>query len=189
MSSMSLALTLALPADGSKLTALLLVLALAIVQLANVRMDVLATNKGLYGSGILGGIAYGLAGLGGITPPADAQTTATAISSGTFQDADQRHQGAGTATLAETESGDFVLQFTDFSVTPGPDLEVWLVADEAPATSAAVLASEWVSLGGIQAHDGAQTYEIPEDVDVSEYGSVVIWCEDFSVLFAVASFQ
>lgn len=61
-----LALTLALPVDASKLTALCLILLLAIVQIANVRIAVLATDKGLYGSGVMGGVAYGLAGLGGM---------------------------------------------------------------------------------------------------------------------------
>ncbi len=134
-------------------------------------------------------LCIGLAGLGPITPPAEAQVTATAISSGQFQDADRSHQGDGTATLAETSDGRVVLQFADFSVTPGPDLEVWLVADDAPGTSAAVLASDWVSLGALQSPTGVQMYEVPSDVDVSDYGSVVIWCEDFGVLFAVASFR
>ena len=131
----------------------------------------------------------GLAGLGGLSQPSEAQTTATAVASGAFQDADARHQGAGTATVAETADGRVVLQFNEFSVTPGPDLEVWLVADAAPGTSAAVLASEWVSLGALQSPTGTQTYEIPADVDISAYGSVVIWCEDFSVLFATATLQ
>ncbi|WP_224816366.1 DM13 domain-containing protein [Hasllibacter sp. MH4015] len=134
-------------------------------------------------------LCVGLAGLGNVIPPAEAQTTATAIASGAFQDADRRHQGAGRATLAQTGDGRTVLQFSDFEVTPGPDLEVWLVADDAPGTSAAVLASDWVSLGPLQSPNGTQMYEIPADVDVSDYGSVVIWCEDFSVLFAVASFD
>jgi len=134
-------------------------------------------------------LCTGLASLGGIIQPAEAQVTATAISTGQFQNASPRYQSAGSATLAETSDGDIVLQFNDFSVTPGPDLEVWLVAADAPGTSAAVLASEWVSLGVLQSPDGAQTYLIPEDVDVSDYGSVVIWCEDFSVLFAIASFE
>jgi hypothetical protein len=134
-------------------------------------------------------LCMGLAGLGGFSSPAEAQVTATAMTSGQFQDADRSHQGAGTATLAQTSDGRVVLQFADFSVTPGPDLEVWLVVDATPGTSAAVLASEWVSLGPLQSPEGAQTYEIPADVDASAYGSVVIWCEDFSVLFAVASFQ
>ena len=99
------------------------------------------------------------------------------------------HQGDGTAVLAQTSDGRMVLQFGDFSVTPGPDLEVWLVAANAPATSAAVLGSSYVSLGSLQSANGAQTYEIPSNVDASAYGSVVIWCEDFSVLFAVASLR
>ncbi len=134
-------------------------------------------------------LCIGLVGLGGFAPAAMAQVTATAIASGAFQDADRSHQGAGTATLAQTSDGRVVLQFTDFEVTRGPDLEVWLVADAAPGTSAAVLGSQWVSLGALQSASGAQTYEVPADVDVSAYGSVVIWCEDFSVLFAVASLQ
>ncbi|WP_341863004.1 hypothetical protein [Gymnodinialimonas sp. 57CJ19] len=91
----------------------------------------------------------GLAGLAGLAAPADAQTTATVLSSGQLQDADARHQGAGIAALAQTADGRTILQFADFSVTPGPDLEVWLVAAENPGTSAAVLASEWVSLGSL----------------------------------------
>ncbi|GAB5449366.1 DM13 domain-containing protein [Gymnodinialimonas sp.] len=129
------------------------------------------------------------AGLGAFASAPQAQTTATAVASGQFQDADARHQGAGTAVLAQTSDGRTVLQFQGFSVTPGPDLEVWLVVDEAPGTSAAVLASQWVSLGSLQSASGAQTYEIPSNVDATAYGSVVIWCEDFSVLFATASLR
>jgi hypothetical protein len=135
----------------------------------------------------LAALCVGLAGLGGITPPAEAQTTATAIASGQFQDAGPRYQGEGAATVAALEDGRTIIQFTDFSVTSGPDLEVWLVAADAPATASAVLASEYVSLGRLQSPNGTQSYEIPADVDVSAYGSVVIWCEDFSVLFAVAT--
>lgn len=134
-------------------------------------------------------LCMGLAGFDSVTTAADAQVTATAMASGQFQDADRSHQGAGTATMAQTSDGRTVLQFGDFSVTPGPDLEVWLVAADAPGTSAAVLASQWVSLGSLQSPNGAQTYEIPADVDVAAYGSVVIWCEDFSVLFAVAQLR
>lgn len=134
-------------------------------------------------------LCMGLAGLGALALPADAQATATVQASGQFQDADARHQGAGTAALAQTADGRMILQFADFSVTPGPDLEVWLVADNAPSTSAAVLASEWVSLGPLQSPSGTQTYEIPANVDASAYGSVVIWCEDFSVLFATATLR
>ncbi|MBF9042722.1 hypothetical protein HKCCE4037_05260 [Rhodobacterales bacterium HKCCE4037] len=124
-----------------------------------------------------------------LTLPVVADTVATPIATGQFVDADQRHQGAGTATLAQSDDGRTFLQFVeDFAVTPGPDLEVWLVVDDAPATSAAVLESEYLSLGPLQSPEGAQTYEVPSSVIASDYGSVVIWCEDFSVLFSVATF-
>lgn len=134
-------------------------------------------------------LCMGLAGLGTITAPALAQSTATAVASGQFQDAGPRYQGSGTAVVAETSDGRTIVQLGEFSVTPGPDLEVWLVAANAPASATAVLASEWVSLGALQSPTGAQTYEVPANVDASAYGSVVIWCEDFSVLFSVASLR
>lgn len=134
-------------------------------------------------------LCVGLAGLGGITPPAEAQSNATAVASGAFQDISPRYDGAGTATIAQTADGQTVLQLSDFSVTPGPDLEVWMVAADAPTTNNAVLASTYVSLGALQSPTGTQTYGIPTNVDVSDYGSVVIWCEDFSVLFTMASFR
>lgn len=109
------------------------------------------------------------------------------VREGMFQDADRAHQGAGNAMLLETATGANLLRFTQFEVTNGPDLEVWLVADDAPSSSGAVLDSEWVALGQLKGNIGDQTYTIPDDVDVSAYGSVVIWCEQFSVLFSVAT--
>lgn len=134
-------------------------------------------------------LCVGLAGLGGFVPPAEAQSAASAVASGAFQDISPRYTGSGTATIAETADGQTVLQLSDFSVTPGPDLEVWLVAANAPNTNNAVLASTYVSLGPLQSPTGTQTYGIPGSVDISDYGSVVIWCEDFSVLFTMASFR
>jgi hypothetical protein len=109
------------------------------------------------------------------------------VREGTFQDADRAHQGAGNAMLLETATGAHLLRFTDFEVTNGPDLEVWLVADDAPFSSGAVLDSQWVSLGQLKGNIGDQTYTIADDVDIADYGSVVIWCEQFSVLFSVAT--
>lgn len=134
-------------------------------------------------------ILAGLIGLGPnlalVASPAGADTD-PASRSGHFQDADRSHQGAGIATLVQGDDGSTLLRFAEFSVTPGPDLEVWLVVDPTPNTSAAVLASEWLSLGALQSPEGAQDYALPANVDPAAYGSVVIWCEDFSVLFAMA---
>ena len=49
------------------------------------------------------------------------------ISTGDFSDADEFHQGSGTATIYELEDGSHVLRLEDFEVTNGPDLHVLLV--------------------------------------------------------------
>ncbi|MGH6925784.1 MAG: DM13 domain-containing protein [Propylenella sp.] len=105
---------------------------------------------------------------------------------GAFVDADSVHRGGGIATIFSLVGGSSVLRFTDFEVTNGPDLKVWLVKADSIASSGDVRASEWVSLGPLKGNKGDQNYLIPEDVNVGDYGSVVIWCEQFGVLFSAA---
>lgn len=104
---------------------------------------------------------------------------------GSFQDADDFHQGSGTATVYELEDGSRVLRFEDFEVTNGPDLHVLLVPDGAPSDRDDL--TGYVDLGSLKGNVGNQNYEIPTDVDISEFGSIVIYCEPFHVLFASAS--
>lgn len=108
---------------------------------------------------------------------------------GTFAGADSAHRGSGTATVVELVGGSSVLRFTDFEVTNGPDLEVWLVKADVIESSSDVTASEWASLGPLKGNKGDQNYLIPEDVNVGDFASVVIWCEQFSVLFAAARLE
>ena len=115
-----------------------------------------------------------------------AELMLTRVAEGNFSDADGSHKGSGDAAILTSEAGTQLLRITDFTVTNGPDLEVWLVADPAPTSSADVKASTWVSLGRLKGNIGDQTYMIPEDVDPTAYGSVVIWCEQFGVLFSPA---
>ncbi len=61
-----LALTTNIPVETSKLIALSLLVSLAILQLFKVRFAFLATNPGLYSSGLAAGIATGLASIGGM---------------------------------------------------------------------------------------------------------------------------
>jgi uncharacterized membrane protein YfcA len=61
-----LALTIAIAPDLSKLVALGVIIALATLQLSQIKIPFLATNWGLYGSGWLAGIVTGLAGVGGM---------------------------------------------------------------------------------------------------------------------------
>lgn len=116
--------------------------------------------------------------------PAALQTNQ--VAQGSFRDADSSHKGKGNATIFEIATGSNVLHLTDFETTNGPDLEVWLVKASDIQSSADVKGSDWLSLGRLKGNIGDQTYIIPEGTDISEYRSVVIWCEQFGVLFSPA---
>ena len=65
----------------------------------------------------------------------------TEVKTGTFRDADAAHKGSGTARILKSEGGSTVLRLTEFAVTNGPDLDVWLVEAADPASSADVTAT------------------------------------------------
>ena len=82
--------------------------------------------------------------------------------------------------------GTYEVQFTAFEVTNGPDLEVWLSAHPDPQSSGDVKGEPFLSLGQLKGNVGDQAYSIPAGTDVAIYPSVVIWCEQFGVLFSPA---
>ncbi|MBC8251944.1 MAG: DM13 domain-containing protein [Candidatus Nitrosopelagicus sp.] len=88
------------------------------------------------------------------------------------------HDAQGYAYTIPLEDGSNVLRLENFRSTNGPDLYVYLSTDDN--------ASEFINLGELKANKGNQNYEIPEDVDLSKYNKVLIWCKAFSVLFGSA---
>ena len=44
----------------------------------------------------------------------------------------------------------------------------------------------FVDLGRLKAFKGSQNYAVPAGVDIAQYKSVVIWCEQFGVLISPA---
>jgi uncharacterized membrane protein YfcA len=61
-----LMLTTSISPDASKLIVLVLIITLAVSQLAKIRLPFLATKPGLYGSGFAAGVATGIASVGGM---------------------------------------------------------------------------------------------------------------------------
>lgn len=114
-------------------------------------------------------------------------TEARVVAEGTFRDADRAHKGQGTARIVELPGGGAEVQLSAFEVTNGPDLEVWLSAHPDPASSGDVADNPWLSLGQLKGNVGDQAYSVPEGTDLAAYKSVVIWCEQFGVLFAPAA--
>jgi len=106
------------------------------------------------------------------------------IAQGQFAGTDSVHQGSGQATIYQLPEGNNVLRFENFDVTNGPDLHVILTTHPNPANSSDV--GDYLDLGSLKGNVGNQNYDIPADVDLSQYQSVVIYCVPFHVVFATA---
>jgi Electron transfer DM13 len=115
------------------------------------------------------------------TGGSSASFEAMVVQSGEFSGSDDFHFGRGDAQLIETAPGTYVLRFENFSVRNGPDLYVYLSEDPSGKS-----VDEALNLGPLKATDGAFNYELPDGVDISNVKSAVVWCRQFSVLFAHA---
>jgi hypothetical protein len=107
-----------------------------------------------------------------------------ALASGTFHSG--AHETRGSATIYELSNGSRVLRFTNFTTSNGPDVHVYMVASDDAVDSASVLHSNFIDLGTIKANTGDQNYSLGQDIDLSKYRTVSVWCKRFSVNFGAA---
>lgn len=97
------------------------------------------------------------------------------------------HPSTGVASVIGNGTDQRFLRFEGFEVDNGPDLFVYLTTEDAAGEEAAFgREGEFVDLGTLTGNIGSQNYEIPSDVDLDVYNTVVIWCRRFSVAFAAA---
>lgn len=87
------------------------------------------------------------------------------------------HDVKGRALLIKG-SNSTTLRFEDFETINGPDVRIYLSKDLTDA--------DYIELGNLKATKGNVNYDVPENTDTSVYNKVLIWCEDFSVLFSYA---
>ena len=112
--------------------------------------------------------------------PTASPFVASATLTGSFSGTDDFHFGRGTARIIETAPGAYVLRFENFSVRNGPDLFVYLSPNVSGYDRAAL------ELGTLKATDGSFGYALPAGTDPADFKSAIIWCKQFSHLFAVA---
>src|SRR6266446_6763101 len=122
-------------------------------------------------------------------PPAAEHLTEADLSplaaTGTFIHAnksDPVHWGRGRVSVYERT----VFLEPDFEVGPGPVFHVYLVPKPSIRTSGELKGMKHVDLGGLRSFKGSQRYPIPAGVDLKDYASVIIWCEQFGVLISPA---
>ncbi|HZI25798.1 MAG TPA: DM13 domain-containing protein [Chryseolinea sp.] len=91
--------------------------------------------------------------------------------------------GAGGHTVSGTvkvydDDGKKVIVLDPFTSQNGPDLKVYLSKDEN--------ATQYLNLGALKSTMGKQSYDVSGMPDLEQYKFVLIWCQEFSVLFGEA---
>lgn len=102
----------------------------------------------------------------------------TLVAAGPFRDGEPGHHAEGQASVL-TDGSRYLLRFENFTVTNGPDLNVYLAR-------APFVGDGDVDLGSLKATHGSSNYLLPDGVDPTTYDYVVIWCVPFSVQFGYA---
>ncbi|NJR73373.1 MAG: DM13 domain-containing protein [Scytonema sp. CRU_2_7] len=114
----------------------------------------------------------------------------TAKKSGTFVSGEHTTQGTVSIT---TKNGKSFLELEKSFKTSnsGPDLVVILhrsdnVIGSTKPPSYPLKKGDYIILGRLQKFSGAQTYAIPNNINLAEYKSAVIWCRKFNATFGAA---
>ena len=97
------------------------------------------------------------------------------------------HPGEGVAKVLNDGTEQRFLRFEEFSTDNGPDLNVYLTTADADADAGDFgVSGQFVDLGDLKGNVGEQNYEVPPEVDLAQFDTVVIWCVRFGVAFAAA---
>lgn len=107
------------------------------------------------------------------------------LARGAFSDRDAVHRGSGLATVLRDPAGTLLLQLSDFRVTNGPDLYVYLTPSAAPSSHDDVTRGA-LQLGPLKAPEGGFAYTLPPGADPAAYRAAVIYCLQFRTIFSVA---
>jgi len=147
---------------------------------------------GLIGTGF--GVALGFFLFPYVFPPPEAMEQLTnvektgLVAEGTFIHAnpnDPIHYGKGQVSVYEKT----VFLHDNFEVGPGPKFHVYLVPKADIRSSGDLSDVMFVDLGRLRSFKGSQKYAIPAGLELANYKSVVIWCEEFSVLISPADLK
>lgn len=93
------------------------------------------------------------------------------------------HWGKGTVSLTQTQI------VHKGELAPGPDYMLYLVPEFVDHEDAFLpIKSESRVIGSVKTFEGF-ALEIPEDVDLEAYTTVLVWCEAFSEFIAAAKYR
>ncbi|MBZ0304505.1 MAG: DM13 domain-containing protein [Anaerolineae bacterium] len=130
----------------------------------------------------------------GIEVETFSEFTETRIRTGEFSELDALRWAEGRVNIWEmVGDGEVtrVLRFdTTFEVSPGPELQVILAISSSPNSSEQLFDGDLAySVGLLKGHVGGQNYLLPEDLDITQFSSVVIYSNSLDMIFSIAPLQ
>jgi len=115
----------------------------------------------------------------------------TVIKSGTFVSGEHEIQGKVSIT---TKNGKSFLELNQSFKTSesGPDLVIVLHRSNNVISSTkppyySLKEGDYIVLAPLKKYSGSQTYSIPDNINLTEYKSVAIWCRKFNATFGAAT--
>lgn len=102
---------------------------------------------------------------------------------------DSIHRGWGNVNLVEFEDTKKIVFQEDFKVTNGPDYKLYILKEQSIQTEEEFLElkNSAKQISEVKQFRGFQTFEIPQEIQEEEIGSIVIWCESFSEFISYAN--
>jgi hypothetical protein len=119
----------------------------------------------------------------GSPPTTDAPAAPVVLSSGDFVSLD--HGTTGVVRVLGLADGSRIVRLEGLDTDNGPDLYLYLSTSPADGAEGA-FDDDIANLGRLLGNQGDQNYDLPVDVDLERYASVVIWCDRFDSAFGAA---
>ncbi len=106
---------------------------------------------------------------------------------GVFSQINPIRYAQGTASLYTAADERNILRFENFTVINNSDLRVLLSASPNPTTTAELRLNDVeFDVGVLKGTFGAQNYELPNELDLARYASVVIYSPGVDTIYSVA---
>jgi hypothetical protein len=112
------------------------------------------------------------------TPGADDVPAGNLVAQGTFTNG--AHPTSGSVKIYD-DNGTKKLRLENFKTDNGPDLKVYLAKD--------INAVAFMNIANLRSVNGNQNYSLSGMPDFKQYRYVLIWCQQFGVLFGSALIQ
>lgn len=83
-----------------------------------------------------------------------------------------------------------IIRFTgDFSTKKGPDLKIFLSKNSINDVTGKTATDNAIKIAALKTNKGAQEYLLPEGIKLDEFQSLLIHCEQYSVLWGGTDFK